>query len=353
MDIAMKPGSQNQRKQSTTKQKNRNPSKSGKVQASVAAAYASPAIGKAPIIKATRDCCNIKHRELISDVVGTSAFTVASSFNVNPGLSSTFPWLSVMAQGWEQFRFKNIRFIYKTRTGSNTAGSLMMAPDYDSADGPPATEQVASSYSQVIEDAVWKDITCVLKTSNEGIKRHFVRTGPLAQNLDIKTYDVATLHLCTNDGSDGVKWGKLWVEYDIDFFVPQLPSNGANSLAGGRITPGGTISPINPFGTAPVLDPQSVGLTIDNASKVTLAQPGDYVASFIGSGTAITGFNVSTSTGLSNLSISSTTRADGAQVSAQVLFSASAGATFTMALTATTCTGLFVVVARVPLGSTS
>lgn len=272
----------------------------GKRQASVAAAYSTTQMGRAPMIKASRDTCNIKHRELISNVRGSIGFLIRNQLELNPGLSSTFPWLSVMAQGWEQYRFKSLRFCYKTRTGSNTKGSLIMAPDYDAADGAPASEQIMSTYAQVIEDATWKDITCQIKTSNSNPlgKHHFVRNGPLQPNLDIKTYDIGTFFLACVDGEiQDEGWGKLWVEYDIDFYIPQLPPQGAVIVSGGLVTSGGfTYTAANPLGPTPVIDPQSSGISVDNQSRITFQRPGSYLVSILVGGTTVTGVSA---TGLS------------------------------------------------------
>lgn len=261
---------------------------SGK-QASVAAAYATRNLGKAPAIKSSRDTCNIKHREFIGNVQGSAAFTVGNTFSVNPGLRATFPWLSIMAQAWEEYRFRSLRFCYYTRTGSNTQGSVMMAPDYDASDDAPATEFVLSSYDEVVEDAPWKDMCCVLKAnlmSGAGGRRHFVRSGALAPNQDIKLYDVARFFVGTVDGA-AVSWGKLWVEYDIDFYIPQLPPAGALQVSGGRFFGGGTISLANPMGDAPTGDPDNVGIAIGNNSTITFETPGSYIVEVQQTGTAL------------------------------------------------------------------
>lgn len=329
-------------------------SKRGPKQASVAAAYATTSVGRAPTIKASRDTCNIKHRELLSSVIGSANFTVANSFSMNPGLASSFPWLSIMAQGWEEYRFKSLRYCYMTRTGSTTPGSVMMAPDYDAADAPPATEQIASSYSQVVEDAPWKDICCVIKTANlQGTgKRHFVRSGPLADNLDVKTYDVGTLHLCTVDGTV-IPWGKLWVEYDIDFYIPALPSLGASSLQGGSFSSGGTVSLANPFGNAPDADPQNSGVLMDNGSLFTFQSAGDYLMSFQAQGVGLTALNVTNAGGVIGISQLTVINPAGTVALTRVTASASAAATLYFSATGTSLASSELYVAKVPTGSAS
>jgi len=174
---------------------------------------------------------------------------------LNPGLAGTFPWLSNIANNFEQYRVNRMKFCYLTRTGTNVPGSVLMAPDYDAADAAPVTEQAMSNYAEVVEDAPWKDICCVLRPSGMhalGPKK-FVRSGTVP-STDIKTYDVGTFILATTDGT-GVNWGKVWVEYDIEFFEPQLSNiNGSSSTVQGTTgTAASFVSSANPAIAGPLI----------------------------------------------------------------------------------------------------
>jgi hypothetical protein len=144
-------------------------------------------------------------------------------FPINPGLNGSFPWLSNIAQNWESYKFHKLRYCYYTRTGSTTVGSVILAPDYDATDGPPINEQVIASYEDAVEDAPWKDLVCTLKERSMfsiGPKK-FVRSADVGFN-DLKLYDAGNLYIATVDSTAAAAWGKLWVEYDITFFTPQI-----------------------------------------------------------------------------------------------------------------------------------
>jgi hypothetical protein len=171
-------------------------------------------------------------------------------------------------------------------------------PDYDAADPAPTTETIASTYNGAVEDAVWKDSCCELDVKM--FRELFIRTGALAQNLDIKTYDIGNFFSCTTDASSASPIGKLWVEYDIELINPQLPATGISTTA--TVISGGTVTVANPLGTVPVAA-GGFGQSI-SGSDVTyngLTAGVEYYASFITSGTSITatalttsGFNLST-----------------------------------------------------------
>jgi len=287
-----KKGSKSQKSQPTRsekKQKKQNPNNP----VGVASAYSSGQVGRAPKISASRDNCRITHRELVASIVGSADFTVDHEFSINPGLSASFPWLSSMAQSWQRYRFHKLRYCFFTRTGTTTPGSFMMAPDYNPADTAPVSEQIASSFEDVSEDAPWKNILCDLKTSRlHGTQKELtIRTGPLTEDLDIKTYDAGKLFAITIDGT-AVPWGKLWVEYDVEFFIPQLPPSGVNQLMGGAIAGGGTMIANNPLGTVPVVDAEARGFSIDAASTITFENSGQFFVGVNLTGTTLSDVNV-------------------------------------------------------------
>lgn len=192
----------------------------------LASAYSVGQVTSKPRIRSDGTSCRIVHRELVLKVAMTVNFT-AQQLNLNPGLPATFPWLSQMASNWETYRFNRLRFCYFTRVGSATGGSVILAPDYDAADGIPVSEQIASSYIDTAEDVSWKDICCTLRS--EGMHalgpKKFIRTTNLGAGLDVKTYDVGSLFVATVDGVAGPA-GNLWAEYDITLSNPQLNPKG-------------------------------------------------------------------------------------------------------------------------------
>jgi hypothetical protein len=321
-----------------------------------AAAFATGQHSQPPSIERTGSgSCRIRHRELLASVTGSSAFVAALSFSLNPGLVASFPWLSIEAQGWEMYHFNSLKFEYYTRTGTSTPGSVIMAPDYDAADVPPANEQVASSYEDTEEDAPWKDICCVLREKSlaGGVTKKFVRTAVLPVNQDIKTYDSGTFYLATTDGT-AVPWGKLWVEYDVTFYTPQLPPLGPVFFAGGAVTSGGTITPSTPLGTAPQQAVNSSGFFALGNNMIQFIATGQYLVVYQVTGTGVAATEVFTGnagtviTQLTSIDVNTaaTILEQGLQITVNV-----PNSTVTLNVTATTVTNTFVAVAIAPPGS--
>lgn len=223
----------------------------------VSAAYSTGVGSSRPIIKSGNQMVNIKHKEFIGNIsgLGNVNFNQAYELALNPGIAATFPWLSIMAQNWQAYRFKKMRFFYFTRTGSTTVGSVILCPDYDAADLAPISEQVIDSYEDAKEDAPWKNIECSLNSTAMHLMgpKKFIRFGALANNQDIKTYDVGNMFVYTVDSAAAASWGKLWVEYEVDLYTPQLPPGGSSfTQIAGIVGQTALTGPI-PLGTNPFL----------------------------------------------------------------------------------------------------
>jgi hypothetical protein len=185
---------------------------------------------RAPDVRTSGKSTRIRHRELLATVTGSTSFSVFQSIVANPGMAASFPWLSKQAQGWEQYRFHKLKFEYLTRCATSTVGSVILAPDYDSLDAPPNSELQATTYRDAVENVPWQDSHSVLAPAAMFPMgpRKYIRSG-LVANSDLKTYDAGVMHICTTGevGNDAI--GKLWVEYDVELFVPQTEGDTAAS----------------------------------------------------------------------------------------------------------------------------
>jgi hypothetical protein len=222
------------------------------------------------------------HREFVSNIVGSSAFTVNVTLPINPGMNTFAPWLSSQAFAWEYYQFRRLRVCYYSRCGTNTPGSFMICPDYDAADAPPATEQIATTYNQCVEQAPWSEMFCVdlnPKSMHPGGVPKCIRSGGLAPNLDIKTYDAGNIHLITLDGS-AVVWGKVWIEYDVELTVPQIPSSGFTLANSAHWTFSGSAPNNAPFQTSTPFTGNSSSIQISASNGLNIFTPGIFMIYF-------------------------------------------------------------------------
>jgi hypothetical protein len=169
----------------------------------------------------------VQHRELVvASVNNSNTFSVQSTLLLNPGLAATFPWLAPQAGQWEQYVVHKLDAEWIPIAPTSTQGDVIISPDYDSSDPAPTTETQASDNVDTVVDSVWKNILVKLdpKAMMGMGPRKYVR--PCAVAGDIKTFDVGKLFICTNNSTGGATAvGKLWLDYDFEFFVPQNSPN--------------------------------------------------------------------------------------------------------------------------------
>jgi hypothetical protein len=248
-------------------------------QRSVAAAYSTGMSQSEPLITRGPNFVRIRHKELVSNILGSQNYTVAGSYPLNPGMTTFLKWLPTQAVGWETYTWNSIEFRSLTRTGTNVPGSLALIPDYDAEDAAPSDEFSASSYKDLVEDAPWKDICCKLPNSRLHPlgKSLFLRYGAVT-GTDIKTYDAGNLFVTTTDGT-GVNWAKLWCYYDVTLHTPQLPPGGIVALSNVLHITGTTPTTANSFPNQTVGANSNSGIATVPATGevITFQIPGRYL----------------------------------------------------------------------------
>lgn len=166
----------------------------------------------------------VSHREFISDIVNNQVFTV-KRLVVNPGLSSSFPWLSSLARMYEFYKFVKLSFVYLPSVGTSTPGTFGMTADYDAFDYAPSLKSEFLMHHGAVRSSIWDK--CELKCDTADLRRfgaqRFSRAGDLAPNLDLKMYDVCQLQYAANSGTfgEGLVCGELYVDYVVDLMTPQ------------------------------------------------------------------------------------------------------------------------------------
>jgi len=163
----------------------------------------------------------IRHREYIADIAGSVAFA-STTFVVNPGISASFPWLSVIAANYESYKFNKLCFQFSTEKPTSVGGSLLMAIDYDANDAAPTTKSEIMAYHNAVRCPVWSQTDYVAdKPDLSKLPQHYIRSTTVS-GTDLKTYDVGNLFVCTSGCADTSALGELYVIYDVELITPQL-----------------------------------------------------------------------------------------------------------------------------------
>lgn len=197
----------------------------------------------------------ITHREYLQDITGSAAFTT-NAFPLNPSNSTTFPWLSTIAENFEQFRIRGMVFEFRTMSSefNNTTsalGSVILATEYNSAAAAFQTKQAMENY----EFAVSTKPSCNMlhaiecKTSETTIPHLYVGAAPTG--YDSRFYNLGTTYLATVGMPTAYLIGELWISYSIEFYKPKVPSTIGGNLTTSIVQrSGGTGT--TPLGLTPV-----------------------------------------------------------------------------------------------------
>jgi hypothetical protein len=177
----------------------------------------------------------VTHREYIGDIFGpdsTSRNFKNRVFDLNPGIERTFPWLSQIAQNYEEYEFGQLVFEFKSTvnpsvSGDGQMGTIVMVTNYNSGTRPFDDKNQMMQYDgsqscRSTQHAV-HGVECD-PAKYSGASGHYIRTGPMPDE-DIKSYDhgkfqLATVGMPSNFDNDPI--GELWVYYTVKLRKPRL-----------------------------------------------------------------------------------------------------------------------------------
>jgi hypothetical protein len=215
------------------------------------------------------------HREYLQDILSTSGFS-NRGYRINPGDAQTFPWLSQVAQQYQQYRIHGMIFEFRPLTTDYAAGGVpgvvVMATNYNAADPLYASkvEMENSEYAVSVKPTL-PMIHAIECASNETtLTKLYVDQN---NQLDPRFSDMGTFQFASQaHGTDGAILGELWVSYCIEFFKPKLQEE-ISALLSAEVTRGGATTNF-PLGLTPISNRGSL-ITIDNPYDIAFkAVPG-------------------------------------------------------------------------------
>lgn len=261
--------------------------------------------GSVPSVHSLGDAgMRLSHRELIGPVFSSTGFS-SRTYQVNPGLDTTFPWLSGIAANFQQYELLGAVVTFKTSIPEGIStfgslGSLMIAPVM-SVSQPAATSQQMMEQTQFCAAGMPSEtmvipLECDRQSGGPG--HLFVRTGTVPATGSLDSYDHAYIQVATiNQPTAGVQIGQLYISYDIVLYNPTFLGQGAtNNYA--RYVNTGTVTAACWIGTVHTKHVDTIGITFekgatDNGYLVfPLGAVGNYIVQcqWYGDSSAITGF---------------------------------------------------------------
>lgn len=220
-----------------------------------------------PAMHSLKDGFRIRHREYISDISSSVAFS-NTTYDVNPGLGTTFPWLSALAQNFEEYSIEGMVVEFKSTSADalnsvNTAlGTVVLTAEYNSAQAAYVNKQQMENSMFAVSTkpsvSVFMPIECDKRQNPMGIQ--YVRTGDVPAGQDKRMYDLCNFQVATVGSQAVAVVGELWITYDVILRKPQLDSGLALSARSTHLllaSPTGAA----PYGSSSSVVYDSIGVT--------------------------------------------------------------------------------------------
>lgn len=245
----------------------------------------------------------VSHREFVTDIFSSTSFAV-TSYAINPGNPNVFPWLSNVAESFQQYKFRGLIFEFVSSSADalnsiNTAlGTVIAATNYNANQPAYASKQEmeASEFSCRTKPStdVIHPIECA--ATDTPISHLYVRTGPIPSGQDGRLYDLGNFQLATvGMQQSAVNIGELWVSYEVELYKPRLVAIGGYAFSDDwGYRSGSAYTNADPFNTAGLTVPVvgGLGTTVNNTVLTfpTSINNGCYKVqcSWVGSSTAQT-----------------------------------------------------------------
>lgn len=236
----------------------------------------------------------IRHREFVGLVTSSSSANTfkIDSYAINPAQSGLFPWLSSIAQNYEEYMIDGLLFEFKSTCSNAIAsstnlslGNVNIAVRYDPTDPAFTSDLEMLNYEYAQTSKVCDDVLYFLECDrNQSPLSHlYTRAGAAASSQDLRFSDFGNLYISTNglQGSS-INLGMLYVSYQIALYKPKIGA--LQSTPGSQfkaVANPGTVAQNTPLGsvwTYPVNNNLACTLS---PTVITLPQLGEPVSYLI------------------------------------------------------------------------
>lgn len=285
---------------------------------------------------------SICHSEYLGELItgnneanGPSAF-LSQNYPINPGNMATFPWLSTVANNFQDYKFRKLIFEFRplcsestsTTSGSlQSMGSVIIATQYDSTSQPyPNKAQMENSDFAVSVKPSGKAmhaVECKAAMNPLGTLYVAAQLGTTANTSssqgDIRFQNLGYVQFasvgCPILANTPISLGEIWVHFECDLLKPQL-NGGLNSLVTGHYSNGavsGQPTATKPFGNVTSVNQPLVGsgsilplvFTGDTFKFPLAITEGSYLCTYTNQGSANVTLNVQAPVVLSGGTLSS------------------------------------------------
>jgi len=176
-----------------------------------------------------QDTISIKRKEFVGSFTngGTTSFaltTISSAtpgYDLNPGCSIMFPWLSNLAGSFERFRFNRLNVTVIPSQSTATAGRYYAAIDYDYDDSVAISKVQLMGNRTAAEAPVWQEIqlSAIPSELHRDMPAKYVSLNTRTNYIEARTAYCGFLMFATDTPVANCVFD-VWVDYHVDLISP-------------------------------------------------------------------------------------------------------------------------------------
>lgn len=186
--------------------------------------------GQVPFMHSSSETVIFRHREYITDISSSVGFAT-QTYDINPGLNASFPFLSSIARNFQQYELKGLVYEFRSTSAdalnsTNTAlGSVIMASQYDVNDAAftDKTTMLNEMWSASAKPSETFILPIECDPSQNPLPLLYVR-GATPSTGDLRLYDHAKLTVATYGSQAVAVIGELWATYEVVLRKPVMTS---------------------------------------------------------------------------------------------------------------------------------
>jgi len=178
----------------------------------------------------------VTNSEYLQDVISTGlGFQSIFASPINPGLAAVFPWLSQVAQFYEEYEFVQMFVEFRsmvTEGNATAAGNVIIASNSNPTAPLFLTKQAMENYNSAksckVTNSLMFGVECdPSKQADDG--RNYVRTFAVPTGQDPKTFDMSKIQVALQGCPATVNLGEIWVHYVVKLAIPKMVEPLGNS----------------------------------------------------------------------------------------------------------------------------
>lgn len=210
----------------------------------------------------------VRFREYVRDVYSNQNFQI-QTIEINPGLPSAFPWLSLQARGYQRYKIRGMVVEFVTTIGpyggANVNGTVSLSARYDLT--LPQPTNIASCLNSKFAvpgrpvDNIMMAVECAHDMTPVNV--HEIRLGALPSGADPFMFDHCYVDIANVGQADStIQIGQIWISYEVELEFP-IATDGLSSTTVSDHFSLGTVTSSSNWGDTSTADKNnSIGCTL-------------------------------------------------------------------------------------------